>query len=74
MYIDESHRGNGYGGIIIEGLEKWAKELGAKMCILETGIRQTGAIRLYQKNGYCEINNYGQYAGVEESICFQKEI
>ena len=44
------------------------------MCILETGIRQIGAIRLYKKSGYSEIKNYGQYADVEDSVCFQKEI
>lgn len=74
MYIQESQRGSGYAGLMLKELESWAKELGATMCILETGIRQTAAIRLYQKNGYNSINNYGQYEGVEDSLCFQKEI
>ncbi|NDC42056.1 MAG: GNAT family N-acetyltransferase, partial [Chitinophagia bacterium] len=29
-------------------------------------------IALYHKNGYEVIPNYGQYQGVESSICFRK--
>ena len=49
-----------------------AKELGYKKCILETGLKQPEAIRLYEKNGYKSIPNYGQYAGVENSVCYEK--
>lgn len=72
MYTAEYHRGNGYAGALLQNLETWAKELGAQKCILETGIRQPSAIRLYQKCGYTSIDNYGQYVGVEDSVCFQK--
>ncbi len=74
MYTAEAHRGNGYAGALLQNLEDWAKELGAKDCILETGVRQTAAIRLYQKSGYSRIDNYGQYAAVEDSVCFKKEM
>jgi ribosomal protein S18 acetylase RimI-like enzyme len=30
------------------------------------------AIALYQKNGFTISENYGQYIGIEDSICFQK--
>jgi GNAT superfamily N-acetyltransferase len=72
MYTAETHRGNGYASILLDNLEKWAIELGAQMCILETGVRQPAAIRLYQKNGYERIHNYGQYTDVEDSVCFRK--
>ncbi len=74
MYIAEQHRGNSYAGVLLQHLEDWAKDLGAQKCILETGIRQVGAIRLYEKAGYKRIDNYGQYAGVEDSVCFEKSI
>jgi putative acetyltransferase len=74
MYVADGHRGKGIGaGIMIE-LEKWAKELGFSRCILETGTRQEAAILLYKKTGYRIIPNYGQYAGVENSLCFEKVI
>ena len=72
MYVAESHRGNGYAGILIQNLEYWARELGAHRCILETGVRQVAAIRSYRKSGYVRIDNYGQYADVSDSLCFEK--
>jgi len=42
--------------------------------VLETGLRQPEAIALYTKSGYNPIPNYGQYAGMENSRCFEKVI
>ena len=42
--------------------------------ILETGKKQPEAIALYTKKGYHITPNYGQYAGVENSVCFEKYI
>lgn len=72
MYVPEGHRGNGIASLILTELEKWAAELGYTKCILETGIRQPEAIGLYKKNKYIIIPNYGQYADVESSVCFEK--
>ena len=47
-------------------------EEGFSKCILETGKRQKSAVKLYQKQGGNIIPNYGQYAEVENSICFEK--
>lgn len=32
------------------------------------------AIGLYKKNNFQIIPNYGQYANIGESVCFEKEI
>ncbi len=72
MYVPESSRGNGIASKVLRELEKWAKELGYTKCILETGKRQPEAIGLYKKNGYQVILNFGQYKGVENSVCFEK--
>ncbi|MCB0774727.1 MAG: GNAT family N-acetyltransferase [Chitinophagaceae bacterium] len=74
MYTLPEHRGKGFAVQVLNELEKWAAELGYKKCILETGKRQVDAVRLYEKSGYERIENYGQYAGVENSICFEKEL
>ncbi|RPA69984.1 GNAT family N-acetyltransferase [Cyclobacteriaceae bacterium YHN15] len=74
MYVADGHRGKGIAGDILIELETWAKELGFSRCILETGTRQDAAIVLYKKSGYRIIPNYGQYAGVENSLCFEKMI
>jgi len=55
-------------------LEKWAKELGYKKVILETGDQLSEAINLYQKHQYEITDNYGPYIGMKESVCMKKMI
>jgi len=74
MYTSPEMRGKGVATGVLSELEKWAAKLSYKKCVLETGKRQPEAIALYKKNGYKVIPNYGQYAGVENSVCFEKEI
>jgi GNAT superfamily N-acetyltransferase len=74
MYTLPGYRGKGIATRILVELEKWAAELSYSKCILETGKRQAEAVALYKKNGYTLIPNYGQYAGIENSLCFEKEI
>ncbi|MGC3978338.1 MAG: GNAT family N-acetyltransferase [Paludibacteraceae bacterium] len=74
MFVVENVREKGIGTKILTELEAWARELGFKNCILETGKMMPGAINLYIRNGYRNIPNYGQYEGMEKSICFQKEL
>lgn len=72
MFVDPRTRNLGIATKILMELEKWAKELRYKRCILETGKRQPEAIALYTRCGYRVTANYGQYAGVENSLCFEK--
>ena len=74
MYTSPDSRGKGIAGRILSELEAWADELGYETCILETGKRLPEAVRLYQKNGYNIIPNYGQYAQIEDSVCFEKHL
>ena len=74
MYVREENRGQGIAGKILAELEAWAKELNFSKCILETGIKQPEAIRLYQKSGYETMPSYGQYLNVENSVCMRKSI
>ena len=73
-YVPLEHRSKGIASLVVTELEKWAIELGFYHLILETGIRQPEAIRLYTKNGYQSIPNYGQYEGVSSSVCFAKQL
>ena len=74
MYTLPGDRGKGIGTKVLNELEKWASELYYQKCILETGLRQPDAIRLYEKNGYSPIPNYGKYAGIINSVCFEKQL
>lgn len=72
MFILHEFRKKGFATKILFELEKWAKELGYKKCVLETGKRQPEAIELYMKNGYKTTPNYGPYTNVDNSVCFEK--
>jgi len=72
MFVKDDFRSKGIATLVLLELEKWTKELGFNKCILETGIKQPEAIRLYKKNNYSVISNYGQYAGVDNSVCMEK--
>lgn len=72
MFTQPNYRGKGAASLLLQHLEIWAHELDFLKCVLETGKRQPDAIALYQKNGYHLIPNYGQYEGVDNSVCFEK--
>jgi GNAT superfamily N-acetyltransferase len=74
MFVRPERRGRGIARSILSELETWAGELGFLECILETGLKQPEAIELYRKSGYETIPNYGQYEGVENSVCMRKSI
>ena len=74
MYVKDEFRGQQIAKTILENLQASAKEEGFSYCILETGTKQQLAIALYTKMGYDIIPNYGQYVGMETSICMQKKL
>lgn len=72
MFVLSENRGEGIAQKVLTELEIWAKELGFKSCVLETGKRQVEAVKFYHKCGYKVIENYGQYKDKENSVCFKK--
>jgi len=74
MFVLAEMRGKQLAAQMLQELEKWAVEEGNTAAVLETGYRQVEAIRLYTVAGYSLIANYGQYIGMEESICYRKEL
>lgn len=74
MYVAPVARGKGVASIILQELETWTRELAQQKCLLETGVKQLEAIRLYQKNGYQVVPNYDQYQGMANSVCFEKSV
>ncbi|WJJ98054.1 GNAT family N-acetyltransferase [Algibacter luteus] len=74
MFTQEDSRGMGLASKVIQELEVWARELDFNTCVLETGKRQKEAVSFYKKMNYSIIPNYGQYIGIENSLCFKKEL
>ena len=74
MFVPKAFRGKRIARAVIAELEVWAKEQGNVFAVLETGILQPDAIRLYEAAGYHRIPNYPPYVGVKESISYQKTL
>jgi len=74
MFVLPEMRGNQLAARLLEELENWAIEEGFTKAVLETGLRQVEAIRLYTKAGYTLTENYGQYVGMADSICYWKDL
>lgn len=72
MYTHSDFRKRGLASTIVKSLEQWAKELNYKKAVLETSLEQNEALSVYEKSGYIRIPNYGQYAGIEKSVCYEK--
>ncbi|HEA22387.1 hypothetical protein LCGC14_1522380 [marine sediment metagenome] len=74
MYVSPEVRGQRIGENILTELEKWSRELGASKSILFTGSKQPEANKLYLRNGYCIIPNYGILKDIPDSLCFAKNL
>ncbi len=74
MFVKKTYRGKGISKTILSELEKWAIEEGYWLSVLETGVLQHEAVGLYLKQGYKKTKCYGDYANLNNSICFQKKL
>jgi GNAT superfamily N-acetyltransferase len=74
MFVFPEMRGKQLAAQMLQELEKWAIEEGNTSAVLETGRRQVEAQRLYSIAGYFRTENYGQYLGMDDSLCYRKEL
>lgn len=74
MFVPAEYRGMGIASRVLHELEEWAKELGYKQIILETGTLLKEARALYQKHGYQVTEKWGEYVDAENSVCMKKVV
>ena len=74
MYVLPSYRGQQLGENILSELENWTKELGLSKCILFMGVNQPEAMKLYLRNNFSVIENYGKLKDIPDSICLAKTL
>lgn len=69
VFVRESYRGRHIGGHMLAHLIKHATETGFKYMLLETGAFLDASVRLYRRYGFEQIENYGDYKNMPESLC-----
>jgi GNAT superfamily N-acetyltransferase len=74
MYVAPPWRGRGLSRQVLAALEDLARQLGATRVLLETGLRQPEAMRLYETSGYERIEGFGHYCGAELSVSYGKTL
>ena len=72
LFVNEAARGRGVGAALMAALEREAYTMGYRRLVLETGIFQPEAIRLYGRHGYVRMACYGEYATNPKSLCYEK--
>jgi putative acetyltransferase len=74
MYVRPAYRRRGLSRRILSALEARAAALRATRAVLETGIYQPAAIRLYETSGYARVPCFGAYAASPTSVCYEKRL
>lgn len=74
MYVAPSGRRWGLARAVLAHLEETARNSGAEVIVLETGIAQPEAIALYESSGYEQVEKFGHYAWSPKSRCYGKRL
>jgi GNAT superfamily N-acetyltransferase len=74
MYTRAAARGRRVATRVLAALEDEARALGLARLILETGVRQPEAIRVYTRAGYTPIDPWGEYVDSPLSLCMGKDL
>lgn len=69
VFVRETHREYGIGGQLLAHLIQHAAEMGYPYMLLETGAFLDASVRLYNRYGFTQISNYGDYKNMPESLC-----
>ena len=79
MYVRDGARGHGVAQALLARIEEETRDAGPVLLRLETGIRQTAALRFYQRAGFEVRGPFGAYAtmapqAIATSVFLQKRL
>jgi putative acetyltransferase len=74
MYVRPQFRGFGFGKLMLNHLEGYARAHGVLVLRLETGIYQPEAIGLYERMGFRCIPPFGAYEEDPLTRCYEKQL
>lgn len=75
MYVTADVRRHGLARAMLAELERTAAAAGAEQVVLNTGYRQTDAMRFYEANGYQpSADRYGHYEHIHGAFFYAKHL
>jgi len=74
MFVRKPFRGKGLSRWLLAHIEEVAREMGYQRIMMETGLEQPEAMKLYETSGYDEIPGFGYYADAPENRCYAKTL
>lgn len=74
MFVRPAFRGKGYAVAMLERLSAEVRKRGLTVLRLETGMHQTAAIALYEKEGFKRVPRFGAYRDDPLSRFFEKTL
>jgi putative acetyltransferase len=74
MFVARGSRGLGIATLILDELERLAREFDYDAMRLETGVKQPESIALYGKAGFYRIPNFPPFEEDRSAVCFEKKI
>jgi GNAT superfamily N-acetyltransferase len=74
MFVRPEFRGKGLGKAMLRCLAEYARDQGAAVLRLETGIYEVEAIGLYERFGFARRAPFGEYVEDPLSVYFEKRI
>ena len=74
MYVRPQFRGSGFGKLMLNHLEDYARSHHITLLRLETGIHQREAIGLYERMGFYRVPPFVPYSDDPLSCCYEKPL
>ena len=72
FFVEPTMRRQGIARQVFGYLEQVAERLGCSVMRLETGAPQFESVNFYKKQGFYEIERFGEYVDCESSLCMEK--
>jgi len=74
MFVVTAARRRGIARALLAELERSAANAGISRLVLNTGLEQPEAIRLYESSGYTPVPGFGHYADAPRALFYGKEL
>ncbi|MCR2803583.1 GNAT family N-acetyltransferase [Paenibacillus soyae] len=72
FFVEPAMRRQGVARQVFRYLEQEAEKQGCTVMRLETGAPQFESVNFYKKQGFYEIERFGEYVNCESSLCMEK--